>query len=85
MTEDPFGPTRNWWRRADDAQVVINGRTIAIEHEIIVSKTDVYTDTTAFRPLTLVACEPGYEPDYNEFTETVAEMLARVEGDMDAE
>ena len=70
---------------ADDAPVVINSRTIAIEREIIVSKADVYTDTTAFRPLTLVACKPGYEPDYNEFTETVAEMLAWVEGDMDAE
>ena len=65
---------------ADDAPVIINGHTIAIEHEIIVSKADVYTDTTTFRPLTLVACEPGYEPDYNEFTETVAEMLAWVEG-----
>ena len=44
--------------------VMINGRTIAIEREIIVSKADVYTDTTAFQPLTLVACEPGFEPDY---------------------
>ena len=38
-----------------------------------------------FQPLTLVACEPRFEPDCDEFTETVPEMLARVEKDMNAE
>ena len=70
---------------ADHTPVKINGRTIAVEWEISVSRSDVYTDTTAFQPLTLVACEPGFEPDYDEFTKTVPEMLARVEKDMDAE
>ena len=56
-----------------------------MEREILVSKTDVYTDTTAFQPLTLVACEPGFEPDFDEYTETVAELQARVEKEMDAE
>ena len=60
----------------DDAPVIVNGRTVAIERKILVSKTDVYTDTTAFQPLTLVACEPGFEPDYEEYTETVPEMQA---------
>ena len=69
----------------DGIPVVVNGRTVAIEREIIVSKMDVYTDTTAFHPLTLVACEPGYEPDYAEFTESLPEMQARVEGKMDVE
>ena len=69
----------------DDTPVIVNGRTIAVEREIIVSKSDVYTDTTAFQPLTLVACEPGFEPDYEEFTETIPEMQARVEGEMEAE
>ena len=52
----------------DDTPVIVNGRTIAVEREVIVSKLDVYTDTTAFQPLTLVVCEPGFEPDYEEFT-----------------
>ena len=69
----------------DDTPVVVNGRKVAAEREIIVSKSDAYTDTTAFQPLTLVACEPGFEPDYDEFTETMQEMQARVEGEMDAE
>ena len=49
------------------------------------SKIDVYTDTTTSQPLTLVACEPGYEPDYEEFTETIPEMQERVEKEMDME
>ena len=65
--------------------VVINGRMFAMEREILVSNTDVYTDTTAFQPLTLVACEPGFEPDFEEYTETIAEMQARVEKEMDVE
>ena len=69
----------------DDIPVIINGCTIAIEREIVVSKADIYTDTTVFEPLTLVACEPGFEPDYEEFTESVSEMQARVEGEMEAE
>ena len=64
---------------------MINGQTVACEREIIVSKDDVYTDTTAFQLLTLVACKPGFEPDYDEYTETVEEMLVWVEKDMDAE
>ena len=64
--------------------VVINGRTIAIEREILVSNTDVYTNTAAFQPLTLVACELGFEPNFDEYTETVAELQARVENEMDA-
>ena len=67
----------------DDEPVVINGRTIAVEREILVSKTDVYTDTTTCDPLTLVACEPGFEPDDGEFTESVSEMQARVEEDIE--
>ena len=70
---------------ADHTPVKINGRTIAVEWGISVSRSDVYTNTTAFQPLTLVACKPRFEPDYDEFTETVPEMLARVEKDMDAE
>ena len=56
-----------------------------MEREILVSNADVYTDTTAFQPLTLVACELGFEPDFNEYTETVAELQARVEREMDAQ
>ena len=69
----------------DDTPLVINGRTIAIEREVIISKLDVYTNTTAFLPLTLVACEPGFEPDHEEFTETIPEMQARVKREMVAE
>ena len=69
----------------DDAPVIVNGRTVAVEREILVSKIDVYTNTTASQPLTLVACEPGYNPNYEEYTETVPEMQARVEGEMEAE
>ena len=49
------------------------------------SKIDVYTDTTTFQPLTLVACKPGYEPDYDEFTETIPEMQERVEKEIEVE
>ena len=71
----------------DEAEMplIVNGRTLAIEREIFVSKIDVCTDTTTSRPLTLVACEPGYEPDYEEFTETILEMQERVEKEMDME
>ena len=71
----------------DEAEMplIINSHTLAIEREIIVSNLNVYTDTTAFQPLTLVACEPGYEPDYDEFTETIPEMQARVEKEMEVE
>ena len=69
----------------DDNPIIVNGRTITVEHEILVSKTDVYTDTTTCDPLTLVACEPGFEPDDGEFTESVSEMQARVEEDMEAD
>ena len=56
--------------------VMVNSRTIAKERGILVSKTDVYTDTTALQPLTLVACEPGFVPDFDEYAETVAELQA---------
>ena len=46
---------------------------------------DVYSNTTAFHPLTLVACKPEYEPDYNEFDETIPDMRARVEKEMEEE
>ena len=63
--------------------VVVNGRTFTMEREIFVSNTDVYTNTSAFQPLTLVTCEPGFEPGFDEYTETVAELQARVEKEMD--
>ena len=66
----------------DGNPIVVNGRTITIEREILVSKADVYTDTTTCEPLTLVTCEPGFEPDDDEFTEFT--MLAWVEEDMEA-
>ena len=71
----------------DEAEtpLIINGRTLAIEREIFVSKIDVYTDTTTSQPFTLVACEPGYEPDHEDFTETILEMQERVEKEMDME
>ena len=61
------------------------GGLLAIEREIFVSNFDVYTDTTAFHPLTLVACKPEYEPDYNEFDEAIPDMRARVEKEMEKE
>ena len=65
--------------------LIINDRTLAVEREIFVSSISAYTDTATFRPLTLVACEPGYEPDHEEFTETIPEMQERVEKEIEAE
>ena len=65
--------------------IIIDDRTLAIEREIFVSNFDVYTDTRAFHPLTLVACKPEYEPDYNEFDEAIPDMRARVEKEMEEE
>ena len=53
--------------------------------KLLCPKSDVNTDTTALLPLTLVACKPGYAPDYEEFTETIPEMQAQVEKEMEAE
>ena len=61
-------------RGKDEAPVVINSHTITMECEIIISKSDVFTDTDACKPPTLATCEPGYEPDFDEFTETLDEM-----------
>ena len=58
---------------------------LAIEREIYVSGADTYTNTLTSMALTLVACKPGYEPDYNDFEETVPEMQGRVEKEIEAE
>ena len=69
----------------DDAPVIVNGRSIAVERHILVSRADVYTDITMCEPLTLVACEPGFEPDDDEFTESLSEIQARVEEDIEVD
>ena len=72
----------------DDAEgtpLIIDDRTLAMEREIFVSSIDAYTDTATSSPLTLVACKPGYEPDHEEFVETIPEMQERVEREIDAE
>ena len=63
--------------------ILIDDRTLAMERYIYVAKVDVYTDTAASSPLTLVACKPGYEPDCDEYVETVPEMQERLDREMD--
>ena len=65
--------------------VIRNGRTVAVERGVRVSPVNVYTDTSTHEPLTLVACEPGYMSDDEEFTESMVEMQARLEKEMDDE
>ena len=70
----------------DITPVIRNGRTVTMEREVAVSAADVYTKTTAGKPpLTIVACKPGYMPDYGEFTESMSEMQVCLEREMDAE
>ena len=70
---------------AKGTPTIINDHTLAMEREVYVSSVDVYTNTATSPPLTLVACKPGYEPDYEEFVETIPEMQERVEREIDAE
>ena len=72
-------------RNQDDSPVIRNGRTIAIEREVMVSGLYVYTDTEVHKPLTLVACPPKHSPDDDEFTESVSEMEARIVEQMEEE
>ena len=72
-------------RNQDDTPVIRNGRTIAIEREVMVAGLDVYTDTEVHKPLTLVACPPKHSPDDDEFTESVSEMEARIVEQMEEE
>ena len=65
-------------RDEEDAPVMRNGRTVAIEREVMVAGLGIYTDTQVHKPLTLVACSPKHSPDDDEFTESVAEMEARI-------
>ena len=67
----------------DDTPVLRNGRMSTIEHEVFVSAIDKYTDTTTHEPLTIVACQPGFVPDDEEFTESMSEMQTRLEKEMD--
>ena len=65
--------------------VMRNGHTVAMERDVQVSLENVYTDTSTHEPLPLVACEPGYVSDDEEFTESMAEMQACLEREMDDE
>ena len=72
-------------RNQDDSPVIRNGRTIAIEREVMVAGLYVYSDTEVHKPLTLVACPPKHSPDDDEFTESVSEMEARIVEQMEEE
>ena len=72
-------------RNEDDTPMIRNGRTVAIEREVMVAGVDVYTDTKVHKPLTLVACPPKHSPDDDEFTESVSEMEARILGQIEEE
>ena len=72
-------------RNENDTPVIRNGRTIAIEREVMVAGLDVYSDTEVHKPLTLVACPPKHSPDDDEFTESVSEMEARIVEQMEEE
>ena len=65
-------------RDEEDAPVMRNGYTVAIEREVMVAGLGIYTDTQVHKPLTLVACPPKHSPDDDEFTESAAEMEARI-------
>ena len=65
-------------RDKEDAPVMRNGRTVAVEREVMVAGLGIYTDTQVHKPLTLVACPPKHSPDDDEFTESAAEMEARI-------
>ena len=70
---------------ADRTPVIIDDCTLAMEREIFVSNMEAYTNTASYRPLTQVACKPGYEPDHEDFTETVQEMQECVDKEIDEE
>ena len=72
-------------RDKEDAPVMRNGRTVAVEREVGVAGLDIYTDTQVHKPLTLVACPPKHSPDDDEFTESAAEMEARIVEQMEEE
>ena len=72
-------------RNQDDSPIIRNGRTIAIEREVMVAGLYVYTNTEVHKPLTLVACPPKHSPDDDEFTESVSEMEARIVEQMEEE
>ena len=65
-------------RDEEDAPVMRNRRTVAVEREVMVAGLDIYTDTQVHKPLTLVACPPKHSLDDDEFTESTAEMEARI-------